>query len=95
MQAKASAVSIVVGMYMIYVTQMRKKALIMPIYEYICKRCHTKIEVIQKMSDEPLTECEQMVESLGKRFVKCRGKLKKIISKSSFHLKGMGWGKDA
>ena len=33
----------------------------------------------QKISDPPLTECEN-----------CTGKLKKIISQSSFHLKGSG-----
>ncbi|MBW1615419.1 MAG: zinc ribbon domain-containing protein [Deltaproteobacteria bacterium] len=52
----------------------------MPIYEYQCINCSKTIEVSQKISDPPLTECEH-----------CTGKLKKIISKSSFQLKGTGW----
>lgn len=45
----------------------------MPIYEYQCDECGKVVEAIQKFSDEPLTECEE-----------CGGKLKKLISKSSF-----------
>jgi len=52
----------------------------MPIYEYQCINCSKTIEASQKISDPPLTECEH-----------CTGKLKKIISQSSFHLKGSGW----
>lgn len=52
----------------------------MPIYEYKCNECGKIDEVIQKISDEPLTEC---------RF--CSGKVHKLISKSTFHLKGSGW----
>ena len=52
----------------------------MPIYEYRCINCGKTIEVVQKISDIPFTECEN-----------CSGKLKKLISKSSFSLKGSGW----
>jgi putative FmdB family regulatory protein len=52
----------------------------MPIYEYQCINCSKTIEVSQKISAPPLTECEH-----------CTGKLKKIISQSSFQLKGTGW----
>ncbi len=52
----------------------------MPIYEYECEKCGRIQEAWQKISDAPLTRCEQ-----------CRGKLHKIISQSSFHLKGSGW----
>ncbi|MBN1104559.1 MAG: zinc ribbon domain-containing protein [Deltaproteobacteria bacterium] len=52
----------------------------MPIYEYQCKKCGCRVEVFQKFSDSPLTQCE-----------KCNGKVKKLISQSSFHLKGTGW----
>lgn len=52
----------------------------MPIYEYICEKCGSHIEVIQKVSDAPLKRCE-----------KCRGKLEKIVSRTSFQLKGSGW----
>ena len=52
----------------------------MPIYEYECKKCGQIKEVFQKFSDKPLTRCKQ-----------CSGKLHKLISHSSFHLKGTGW----
>jgi putative FmdB family regulatory protein len=52
----------------------------MPIYEYLCDQCGTLIEKIQKFSDPPLTHCE-----------KCEGKLAKVLSQSSFVLKGAGW----
>ena len=52
----------------------------MPIYEYECKKCGKIHEVFQKFSDKPLTRCK-----------KCSGKLHKLISHSSFHLKGTGW----
>jgi putative FmdB family regulatory protein len=52
----------------------------MPIYEYICDECSNHLEVLQKMSDKPLTRCK-----------KCGGKLEKIISQSSFVFKGSGW----
>ena len=52
----------------------------MPIYEYLCEQCGTLIEKIQKFSDPPLTRCE-----------KCEGKLSKVLSQSSFVLKGSGW----
>lgn len=52
----------------------------MPIYEYGCLKCGHQMEVMQKFSDPPITQCE-----------KCKGKLKKLISQSTFHLKGTGW----
>ncbi len=52
----------------------------MPIYEYQCDKCGKTEEVIQKFSDAPLTTCSH-----------CSGKLHKLISQSSFHLKGTGW----
>jgi putative FmdB family regulatory protein len=52
----------------------------MPIYEYECSKCGRIDEVIQKFSDKPLTRCKY-----------CSGKLQKLISHSSFHLKGTGW----
>jgi len=52
----------------------------MPLYEYQCAECGTIEEAIQKFSDAPLTTCKQ-----------CSGKLSKLISQSSFHLKGTGW----
>lgn len=52
----------------------------MPIYEYICEKCGSQIEAIQKLSDPPLKRCQN-----------CRGKLKKVVSRTSFQLKGGGW----
>jgi len=52
----------------------------MPFYEYECIKCNHQIEVIQKISDPPLKKCES-----------CNGKMKKLISHSTFHLKGSGW----
>ena len=52
----------------------------MPIYEYECTGCGHVHEVMQKMSDKPLTKCPL-----------CSGKLQKLISQSTFHLKGSGW----
>jgi putative FmdB family regulatory protein len=52
----------------------------MPIYEYRCDKCGSHIEVIQKISDPPLKRCS-----------KCRGKLEKTLSRTSFQFKGSGW----
>jgi len=52
----------------------------MPIYEYLCQKCGQHLEVMQKMSDKPLSRCP-----------KCRGKLEKKFSQTSFQLKGSGW----
>ncbi|MFZ0241453.1 MAG: FmdB family zinc ribbon protein [Desulfobacterales bacterium] len=52
----------------------------MPIYEYECSQCGKIAEVLQKFSDPPLTQCDR-----------CSGKLHKLVSHTSFHLKGNGW----
>ncbi len=52
----------------------------MPIYEYKCLACETKIEKIQKFSDPPLETCDF-----------CGGKLEKQWSLSGFQFKGSGW----
>ncbi len=52
----------------------------MPIYEYECSKCGQIEEAIQSFSDKPLKKCRH-----------CKGKLHKLISQSSFHLKGSGW----
>lgn len=51
----------------------------MPIYEYHCGKCGD-FETMQRMSDKPLTKCPT-----------CRGKVSKLISSTTFHLKGSGW----
>ena len=51
----------------------------MPIYEYDCQKCGT-FETTQKITDKPLAKCPT-----------CKGKVKKLISNTSFQLKGTGW----
>ena len=51
----------------------------MPIYEYACQKCGT-FEMTQRITDEPLSKCPT-----------CKGKVKKLISNTSFQLKGTGW----
>jgi putative FmdB family regulatory protein len=53
----------------------------MPIYEYECAKCGHEFEREQRMSDPPVKTCP-----------KCKGrKVTKLISRSSFVLKGGGW----
>jgi len=52
----------------------------MPIYEYKCTKCGHEFELIQKFSDKPAKKCPE-----------CSGKVEKLISQSSFVLKGTGW----
>ena len=52
----------------------------MPIYEYQCSKCGEVFEAFQKITDEPLSQCKF-----------CQGKVEKLISQSSFQLKGSGW----
>jgi putative FmdB family regulatory protein len=52
----------------------------MPIYEYECLKCGKTMEAMQRFSDPPLGEC-----------CHCRGEVRKLISMSTFHLKGSGW----
>ena len=53
----------------------------MPIYEYQCTECGHKLEAMQKMADEPLTECPKCKKTT----------LNKLISAAGFRLKGSGW----
>jgi len=51
----------------------------MPIYEYQCQKCGT-FETTQRITEKPLGKCPT-----------CKGKVKKLISNTSFQLKGTGW----
>jgi len=51
----------------------------MPIYEYECPKCGT-IEIMRKISEKPLKKCPT-----------CSCKVKKLVSQTSFQLKGTGW----
>ena len=53
----------------------------MPIYEYECTACGHRLEVIQKMSDDPLVNCDACNKTT----------LKKLVSAPAFRLKGSGW----
>lgn len=56
----------------------------MPIYEYECQKCNHAFSIQQRMSDQQKRKCP-----------KCEKRsLKKLISPSSFILKGKGWFKD-
>jgi putative FmdB family regulatory protein len=57
---------------------------LMPIYEYACGACGHRFEEWQKMSDPPVRTCP-----------KCKAKkVEKLISQTSFTLKGGGWYSD-
>jgi putative FmdB family regulatory protein len=51
-----------------------------PIYEYECLSCGKNFEIIQKITEEPISTCPS-----------CAGKVRKLISNCSFQLKGTGW----
>ena len=53
----------------------------MPFYEYQCPHCGYDDEVLQKITDKPLTKCP----TCGKKG------LKKLMSAPVFRLKGSGW----
>ncbi len=52
----------------------------MPIYEYRCEKCQHQFDLLQKITDEPVKECPE-----------CGGPVSKLISSTSFILKGSGW----
>ena len=52
----------------------------MPLYEYLCEKCGSKFELIEKFSAEPKTVHDG-----------CGGKVERLISAPAFHLKGSGW----
>ena len=56
----------------------------MPIYEYACEKCQHEFEVEQRITDDPVRTCPE-----------CRSrKVKRLISQTSFVLKGSGWYSD-
>ena len=52
----------------------------MPLYEYACDKCGKRSEILQKFTDAPVEVCEE-----------CGGHLTKLMSRTSFQLKGTGW----
>lgn len=53
----------------------------MPIYEYQCQACNERVEILQKISDEPQKKCPHCKKN----------KLTRLISAAGFRLKGGGW----
>jgi len=52
----------------------------MPTYEYLCRSCGDRIEVVQSFSDDALTVCDA-----------CGGELRKVFSAAGLIFKGSGW----
>ena len=52
----------------------------MPMYEYQCKACKHRFEVIQKFSDKPIKKCP-----------KCGKQVERLVSSSAIQFKGSGW----
>ncbi|MDX6432659.1 MAG: hypothetical protein QOE54_5025, partial [Streptosporangiaceae bacterium] len=52
----------------------------MPTYQYACTACEERLDVVQKFSDDALTECPQ-----------CGGRLRKIFSPAGIIFKGSGF----
>ena len=56
----------------------------MPIYEYLCKGCGHEFEREQRITDKPVRTCPR-----------CKArKVQRLISQTSFVLKGGGWYSD-
>jgi putative FmdB family regulatory protein len=53
----------------------------MPIYGYVCRNCEHTLDVLQKISDDPLVDCPECGEP----------QLKRQLSAPRFRLKGSGW----
>ena len=52
----------------------------MPTYQYACTDCGEPLEVVQKFTDEPLTECPA-----------CHGRLRKVFNSVGIVFKGSGF----
>jgi putative FmdB family regulatory protein len=52
----------------------------MPTYEYVCRNCGHMFEIVQSMSDAPLTICDV-----------CGGELRKVFTAPSISFKGSGF----
>jgi putative FmdB family regulatory protein len=52
----------------------------MPVYEYKCESCGREFELFQRISEPEAKTCKF-----------CQGPVRKLISLTTFHLKGSGW----
>ena len=53
----------------------------MPIYEYQCTNCHKQFDLLQKITEEPVTQCPDCLKNTAIR----------LVSAAGFQLKGSGW----
>jgi putative FmdB family regulatory protein len=51
-----------------------------PLYEYVCKKCHHRFEKIQKFSDPKIKKCPE-----------CGGPVEQAIHAPAVQFKGTGW----
>lgn len=66
----------------------------MPTYAYKCSKCQGEFEVVQRVSDPPLTHCTVRYEDGGGV---CTGEVRRLIPSGrvgGFVLNGGGWAKD-
>ena len=74
----------------------------MPSYEFKCQKCGYEFEWVQRMNDPnppcpaeiPFSPDNKTAPKKAARTVTCGGETKKLISVSSFILKGDGWASD-
>ncbi len=52
----------------------------MPLYEYECKKCRHRFELLRRFSDPQVTVCPR-----------CGGEVQQIISAPAVQFKGSGW----
>jgi putative FmdB family regulatory protein len=52
----------------------------MPTYEYACRACGHRFDIVQKMSDDPLVICPE-----------CGGELRKVFAPPAISFKGSGF----
>jgi len=65
----------------------------MPTYVYKCSKCQGEFDVVQRMTDAPLTRCEVRHEDGGT----CTGEVRRLIPSGrvgGFVLNGGGWARD-
>jgi len=63
-------------MYRCFLTSL----ILMPLYEYECKKCGHRFEKIQKFSDKMVKKCPE-----------CGGQVEQMISAPAVQFKGSGW----
>ena len=52
----------------------------MPTYQYKCRQCEHRFDVMQMITEEPLTECPE-----------CKGEIRRVLFPAGVMFKGSGW----